>query len=188
MHRPVILIAETRQVATTERADAEVRFAAPGDDGVIEGVAVRFDVVDGFRSEFAPSAFATAKAPVPMLWSHDPASVIGSWTSLEVRGDGLAVKGRLNLAVAKAQEVRALLQAGDVKGLSVGFNTTKDERRSNGVRRITEAALKEISIVAFPSVPGSAVTATRHMPPAASLTAFLAACTATTAVMKGTPK
>ena len=36
--------------------------------------------------------------------------VIGSWSGFQVRADGLTVKGKLNLAVAKAQEVRALLR------------------------------------------------------------------------------
>ncbi|PZQ97573.1 MAG: HK97 family phage prohead protease [Cereibacter sphaeroides] len=174
---------ETRQIEGTELADMEVRFAPVGDDGSIEGMAVRFGVTDAYRSEFAASAFAgSAGRSVPMLWSHDPAQVIGSWSSVEVRADGLAVKGKLNLAVAKAQEVRALLQAGDINGMSVGFRTIKDERLANGVRRITEARLGEISIVAVPAVPGSTVTSIRSTP---DLTAFLTACRSATAALKG---
>jgi HK97 family phage prohead protease len=180
---------EAREIATTELADMEVRFSTPGDDGAIEGVAVRFGVIDAYRTEFSPSAFAgSAGRSVPMLWSHDPAAVIGSWSTVEVRGNGLTVKGKLNLAVAKAQEVRALLQAGDIGGLSVGFRTLKDERLASGVRRITEARLMEISVVAIPAVPGSTVTATRSLPPAASLSAFLTACRSASAALKGTSK
>lgn len=179
MNLPAI---ETRKGTGTETADAEVRFTAPSDTGELEGIAVRFNVADSYRSEFAPQAFTSARTPIPMLWSHDPAQVIGSWTSIEARADGLAVKGRLNLAVAKAQEVRALLQAGDVAGLSVGFRTLKDERSATGTRRITQADLKEISIVAFPSVPGSQVTSTRST---ANLTALTKAIRAATTSIKG---
>lgn len=154
----------------SETRDLECRFSAVSDDGSIEGIAVRFNTVDSYRTEFAPDAFRGIDGrSVPMLWSHDPASVIGSWSAFQTRGDTLTAKGKLNLAVAKAQEVRALLQAGDVTGLSIGFRTLKDELRANGIRRVTEARLIELSIVAFPAVPGSAVTSIRA---AAGLDAF----------------
>ena len=156
------LIAQRHGVAT-DIIDIEARFTQPTDTGDIEGVAVRFNVVDTYRTEFAATAFASIEGrSIPMLWSHNAREVIGSWSGFQVRSDGLTVKGKLNLAVAKAQEVRALLSAGDVSGLSIGFSTLKDERRTNGVRRITEARLHEISIVAFPAVPGSGITAVRN--------------------------
>lgn len=177
---------EARDARPGDTLDMEVRFSAVGDDGAIEGRAVRWNTVDTYRTEFAPSAFANVRGSIPMLWSHDPSNVIGSWSSLEVRADGLTVRGKLNLAVAKAQEVRSLLQAGDVSGLSVGFSTVKDERRSNGVRRITEARLHEISIVAFPSVPGSGVTSIRTETSRESAAAFVNACrNAALALTKG---
>ena len=182
-HKLQLIAQEIRQVATAETTDREMRFAPVGDDGAIEGVAVRFNVTDAYRTEFAPSAFAITGRSIPMLWSHDPSQVIGSWQSAEVRGDGLTVKGKLNLAVAKAQEVRALLQAGDIRGLSVGFRTTKDERLANGVRRITEANLMEISLVAIPAVPGSQVTSIRT-DTAPDLTALNRALSATLATLK----
>jgi HK97 family phage prohead protease len=164
----------------------ETRFTAPTDTGELEGVAVRFNTVDTYRTEFAPDAFRGLEGrSIPMLWSHDPSNVIGSWSSFQVRGDGLTVKGKLNLAVAKAQEVRSLLRAGDVRGLSIGFSTIKDERRSQGVRRITEARLHEISIVAFPSVPGSAITSVRTDMGRESAAAFIAACRKAALSLKG---
>ncbi|MFE3837551.1 HK97 family phage prohead protease [Pseudogemmobacter sonorensis] len=177
-----LIAPEARQVATTELADAEVRFSPITEDGTLEGIAVRFGVVDSYRTEFAPGAFASVRGSVPMLWSHDPAQVIGSWSGIEARADGLHVRGKLNLAVNKAQEVRALLQAGDIGGLSIGFRTLKDERLSGGIRRITEARLVEISVVAIAAVPGSRVTSTRS---ASDLAAFLDACRSTTATLKG---
>jgi HK97 family phage prohead protease len=182
---PVHLLAsQQRDTRPGDTLDVEVRFSAVGDGGEIEGRAVKFNVTDSYRTEFADTAFANVRGSVPMLWSHDPANVIGSWSTIEVRRDGLTVKGKLNLAVAKAQEVRSLLQAKDVSGLSVGLSTVKDERRSNGVRRITEARLHEISIVAFPSVPGSGVTSIRETG-RESAAAFIAACKMATRSLKG---
>jgi HK97 family phage prohead protease len=184
MNRVQLIAYEIREARPGDTLDCEVRFSAVGDDGAIEGRAVKWNTVDTYRTEFSPTAFASVRGTVPMLWSHDPTSVIGSWSSVEVRADGLTVKGKLNLAVAKAQEVRSLLQAKDVSGLSVGFSTVKDERRSNGVRRITEARLHEISIVAFPSVPGSGVTSIRETG-RESAAAFIAACKMATRSLKG---
>lgn len=175
---------------TTNRdeIDFEVRFSDVGDGGEIEGVAVRFDTIDTYRTTFAPEAFRGLDGrTVPMLWAHDPSNVIGSWSSFQVRDGGLSAKGKLNLEVAKAKEVRAMLKAGDISGLSVGFRTVKDERAANGVRRITEAQLYELSIVAFPSVPGSGVTKVRFSdnPGKEAAAAFVAACQAATISLKG---
>ena len=145
-----------------EHAEAiEVRFTSEEDGGRIEGCAVRFNVVDSYRTTFAPEAFTGLEGrTVPMLWSHDPSEVIGSWTGFRTEVDGLMVTGKLNLDVQRAREARAMLIAGDVRGLSIGFTTTKSERRG-AVRRITSARLHEISLTAFAAVPGSRVTAIR---------------------------
>lgn len=142
-------------------AALEVRFAGQLEDGALEGVAVRYGVIDSYGSTFTPTAFkGLAGRSVPMLWAHDTREVIGSWTSLRSTAEGLAASGKLNLEVQRAREVRAMLIAGDVKGLSIGFNTTKAEMKA-GVRTITAAELVEISLTAFPSVPGSGVTGVR---------------------------
>ncbi|PIO99663.1 HK97 family phage prohead protease [Pleomorphomonas carboxyditropha] len=142
-------------------AALEVRFAGQIEDGALEGVAVRFGVIDTYGSTFTPTAFkGLAGRSVPMLWAHDSREVIGSWTSLRSTSEGVMVAGKLNLEVQRSREVRAMLIAGDVKGLSIGFNTIKAELKS-GIRTITAAELVEISLTAFPSVPGSGVTGVR---------------------------
>lgn len=148
-------------IRTEHGATIEVRFADGLEDGALEGVAVRFNVVDTYGSSFAPSAFrGVVGRTVPMLWAHDPAEVIGSWTSLRATADGLLAGGKLNLDVQRAREARAMLLAGDIRGLSVGFIATRATTRA-GVRVITAAKLVEISLTAFPAVPGSEVTGIR---------------------------
>ena len=174
------------QSIATPTLELETRFSPVGDDGEVRGVAVKFGVVDSYRSEFAPTAFTFTGKSVPMLFGHDPHQVIGSWSKFEARDGGLVAVGKLNLAVARALEVRALLQAGDLSGLSIGFRTVKDERRG-AVRVITQADLREISIVPFPAVPGSGVTSVRHDRHDA-LSAFTRAVGATTAALTGKRK
>jgi uncharacterized protein len=138
----------------------EVRFDS-ADDGTIEGYAVRFDTVDAYRTTFDRNAFAGANDRIPLLWNHDPAQVVGSVRSIAPQDTGLKIVGKLNLDVQRAREVRSMLLAGDVSGLSIGFRTLKDERRTGGIRHITKVDLKEISFTAFPAVPNSHVTSVR---------------------------
>lgn len=180
MLSPVHLLAcETREGRAADQLECEVRFAPPADDGTIEGVAVRFDVLDSYRTTFDRAAFAWDGKRLPLLWSHDRHEVVGSVRSVTVDPDGLKVRGKLNLEVQRAREVRAMLVEGDIGGLSIGFRRLKDEPRPNGVRHITKAELAEVSFVAMPSVPGSHVTSVRvHQPETshASAVAFVAAC------------
>lgn len=170
-----------------ETSDIEVRFAAPGEDGAIEGVAIRFGVVDSYGSQFAPSAFAGLEGrTVPMLWSHSTADVIGSWTVTRITPTEMNVRGRLNLDVQRAREARAMIQAGDVRGLSVGFSTLKDERRG-AVRTILRATLHEVSITAFAAVPGSAVTSIRSDRAGAAVRLAEAALSAARAIRNPRP-
>lgn len=178
---------ETREARNRDLLDMEVRFASPEDDGSFEGLAVRFDVVDSYRTSFDRRAFAWDGRSLPMLWSHRAEEVVGSIKTVSVEADGLRIRGKLNLDVAKAREVRSLLMAGDIGGLSIGFRRLKDEARSGGVRHITSAQLLEVSFVAVPSVPGSGVTSVRHHQTgrAPSAAAFIAACREASRSLKG---
>jgi HK97 family phage prohead protease len=167
---------------TAEHLDLDVRFAPPAEDGTIEGVACRWDVVDAYGTTFDRRAFRWDGKRLPLLWSHDAREVVGSVRAVAVEADGLKIKGQLNLEVARAREVRAMLLAGDVGGLSIGFRRLKDEARANGIRCITRADLKEVSFVAFPAVPGSAVTSIRTV---ADLSAFTRAVQGAVTALKG---
>ncbi|MEX0404045.1 HK97 family phage prohead protease [Aquibium sp. LZ166] len=160
-----------------DHLDCEVRFAPPADDGTVEGTAVRFDVIDSYRTSFDRRAFAFEGTNLPMLWAHDQREVVGSVRAVNVDDDGLKIRGKLNLDVQRAREIRAMLIAGDISGLSIGFQRLKDEARAGGVRHITQARLREISFVALPSVPGSRVTSIRTSETShASAVAFVTAC------------
>ncbi|WP_353641973.1 HK97 family phage prohead protease [Mesorhizobium sp. WSM2239] len=164
---------------TPDLLECEVRFAPPADDGTIEGLAVRFDVLDSYRTTFDRRAFAWDGKRLPLLWSHDRNEVVGSVRAVTMEADGLKVRGKLNLDVQRAREVRAMLIEGDISGLSIGFRRLKDEARAGGIRHITRAELVEVSFVALPSVPGSGVTSVRvHQVETgrASAAAFVAAC------------
>ncbi len=73
------------------------------------------------------------------------------------------MKGRLNLAVARAREVHALMRDGSVDGLSIGFRTEKAVRdRKSGLRRLEKLDLWEVSVVTFPMLPQARVSAVKR--------------------------
>ena len=100
-----------------------------------------------------------------MLFQHDPAEPIGVWDEIREDARGLYVRGRLMTAVVKAREVLALMRAGALDGLSIGFKTVKARRdAASGVRRLEKIDLWEISVVTFPMLPGARVESVKRRP------------------------
>ena len=89
---------------------------------------------------------------------HDPSTPVGVWDNISETANGLQVKGRLLIDdVARAREVRALVQAKAVTGLSIGFRTKQAISRKGGGRIIKSLELAEISLVTIPLHPGARV-------------------------------
>jgi uncharacterized protein len=110
------------------------------------------------RGAFRESLAARGPRGIKLLWQHDPAEPLGVWTTLVEDQRGLLARGRLNLAVARAREIHALMREGAVDGLSIGFKTVRAraEPRS-GVRRLETIDLWEVSLVTFPLLPQARV-------------------------------
>lgn len=128
-------------------------------DGTFEGYASLFNREDLGRDVIAPGAFTESlrtrgAGGVKLLYQHDPAEPIGVWQSLREDAKGLYARGRLLLSVGRAREVHALLEAGALDGLSIGFKAVSSRRDTkSSVRRISKIDLWEISIVTFPMLP-----------------------------------
>ncbi|THV14215.1 HK97 family phage prohead protease [Rhizobium rhizophilum] len=139
-----------------------------GGDGRFSGYASLFGEVDLGRDAIEPGAFAASLTKrgaggVRMLFQHDPAEVIGRWLVIREDERGLYVEGKLATDVARAREVHALMKAGALDGLSIGFRAVKVKAdRKTGVRRILEADLWEISVVTFPMLPTARVSNVKH--------------------------
>jgi HK97 family phage prohead protease len=99
---------------------------------------------------------ATAGRAVKMLWQHDPTRPIGVWDEVREDAKGLFVRGRLLLEVQAAREAHALLRAGAIDGLSIGYRTLRAEK-SAGQRLLHEIELWEVSLVTFPMLPEARV-------------------------------
>ncbi|MFG6083912.1 HK97 family phage prohead protease [Paracoccus litorisediminis] len=136
--------------------DCELEIKNLTDEGVIEGYASIFNNVDAGGDKVVPGAFVESLAKarqvgrtVKMLWHHDPSQPIGIWEDLAEDGKGLRGRGRLVMEVPKAREVHALMKAGAVGGLSIGYRTIKAEPEGN-VRLLKQVELFEVSPVTFP--------------------------------------
>ncbi|MCV2868529.1 HK97 family phage prohead protease [Defluviimonas sp. WL0002] len=101
---------------------------------------------------------------VKMLWQHDPAQPIGVWDEITEDARGLKVKGRILTEVQKGREAAALLAAGAIDGLSIGYRAITVERDAKGQRLLREVELWEVSLVTFPMLPEARVAAKGDAP------------------------
>jgi len=142
------------------------------DEGIlIEGYASFFDQVDNGGDIVAAGAYSKslralkeADRDVKMLWQHDPAQPIGVWDEVREDSKGLYVKGRILTDIAKGREAAALIEAGAIDGLSIGYRTTRATKNDKGQRLLTELELWEVSVVTFPMLPTARVGAKGDVP------------------------
>ena len=135
----------------------DVTVTGTGPDMGIEGYASLFGQVDGGRDVVERGAYgaslkrlAQAGGRVRMLWQHDPAQPIGVWDEVREDARGLWVKGRLLSDVERGREAAALLASGAIDGLSIGYRTVRATKDAQGLRRLAEVELWEVSLVTFP--------------------------------------
>jgi hypothetical protein len=138
----------------------------PDEDGTFEGYASVFDVVDLGFDVVAPGAFSKSLGSgrkVKMLWQHNQNDPIGVWDEVREDERGLYVKGRLLKEVNKGREAMALMRAGAIDSMSIGYRTVEAAPEAGGrVRRLKEVDLFEISIVTFPMLPDAKITAVKN--------------------------
>ena len=123
--------------------------------GTFEGMASVYGNTDLGGDIVEPGAFKefalTKDGQIRILDGHNTRMPIGKGKLTDTHL-GLAIKGTLEMSVARAREVHALMKAGIIDGLSVGFDFLRDGYKisEDGVRRITKIKLWEVSTTAFP--------------------------------------
>lgn len=119
--------------------------------GTFEGFLSVYNLVDYGNDLVEPGAFEKTikeKPTVPMLWQHDEKQPIGL-LELQDNPKGLWVKGKFLLEIDKAREAYALVKAGVIRGLSIGYRAVQ-KQTVKGVRHLKEVMLFEGSVVTFP--------------------------------------
>lgn len=138
----------------------------PDSDGVFEGYASVFGIVDQGMDVVERGAFSKSlgKRKVKMLWQHDMAQPIGVWDEINEDERGLFVKGRVLKDVQKGAEAMALMRAGALDSMSIGYRTIAATDEGGGrIRKLLEVDLFEISLVTFPMLPDAKITAVKSI-------------------------
>lgn len=168
---PAIRAPETKDAGPRrcqQRAYA-LTVRAAGDDGAVEGYGSVFGAKDLYDDVIEAGAFAASLAAhkaagtMPaMLWQHDPGEPIGVWTEMAEDAAGLRVKGRLVLESERGRAAHALLKAGALNGLSIGFMAKEwTWNRETEIRTLTAVDLWEVSLVTFPAQTRARVTSVK---------------------------
>jgi len=153
----------------TKQGAPVLDLKALGEDGVITGYGAVFGNRDSYGDVILPGAFKRSladhkrnKSRPKMFWQHDPYQPIGSWTEVGEDDKGLLVTGQLNMDVQRGREAYALLKAGDIDGLSIGYRVIKaSEDETEKVMLLKELTLVEVSVVSQPANPLAMVSAVK---------------------------
>lgn len=149
----------------------DIDVKAITDEGIFDGYAAVFNNEDLGRDVILPNAFTKSlqrrpAGKVKMLRQHDAEEPIGVWLDLIEDKKGLRAKGKLILDTVKGRETYALMRAGALDGLSIGFRTVKDRfDRAKGIRYLEEVDVPEISVVTFPLNPRATVSTVKGHDP-----------------------
>lgn len=136
-----------------------------GNGSTFEGYASVFGVVDDYFDIVEKGAFAKSlqtRKP-KMLWQHDVHEVIGVWDEMKEDDHGLFVRGSIITETARGREAAALLKAGAIDAMSIGYRTLEaiSEGPEGRVRKLLELDLFEVSLVTFPANEAARVTAVK---------------------------
>ena len=152
------------------KKDLSFEIKAVSDDGLFSGYASVFDNVDSYGDIVRKGAFvesigeweAKGKMP-PILWNHDPSDPIGVYTKMQEDDKGLFVEGRLLIDdVPRARQTHALMKAGAIDGLSIGYKIKEYSFDvENDIRELLKLNLGEVSIVTFPANPETRIEAVK---------------------------
>lgn len=148
-----------------------------GSEGLpISGYASLWGVADLNRDVLVRGAFAASLAKsgpggVRMLHQHEGRAVVGVWDEIAEDEQGLLVRGRILDWSAEARFAAALVRAGAMDGLSIGFRAVR-ARRAGALRVLVEVELWEVSLVTFPMAPGARFRPVVPAPPAEARPSF----------------
>lgn len=153
----------------TKTLDVTFDIKAVEDDGFFSGYGSIFGNVDSYREVVKQGAFtkslgdwqARSRLP-PVLWNHNHNEPIGVYTKMEEDESGLYVEGKLLVSeVQRAREIHALMKAGAIDGMSIGYSVKRSQKADQGVINLLELKLFEVSVVTFPANEESRVDAVK---------------------------
>lgn len=155
-----------RKKGTMRHRAAALEIKATGEDGTFTGYGSVFGTEDSYNEVVLPGAFAeslkehASKGTLPaMLWQHNPSDPIGVFTEMREDERGLYCEGQLCIEATMGASAYALLKAGAIRGLSIGYRLSHAPNydEENDVWQLTAIDLWEVSLVTFPANPDATV-------------------------------
>lgn len=138
---------------------------ASGDTWEVAGLVSTFGNVDLGGDVVHRGAFADSLksgAPVRFLYSHDPASVLG--TAAELRETDAGLYGRFKISRTRlGQDVHTLLHDRAIDSFSIGYLPKTFDFDDDGVRHLKSIDLLECSLVSMPMNPQAVVTGVKSV-------------------------
>jgi len=147
------------------------------DEGEIVGIAWPFGSPDSSGDIITKGAFNFVSADMPVLYQHNPADLIGTWTETAETNDGLAVKGKLHMDQPRARSVLSMIKSGMISGLSIGYRTKASSQQGKN-RVISALDLCEISVVRNPMHPKARISQAKQYDTAAAVAEIIRRFTA----------
>jgi len=136
-------------------------------EGIIEGYASIFGVVDLYQTTFEKGAFVRSLAEngnPAFLLHHDSTRPVGNIVEVYEDDRGLRFKAELNTDIQDGKEAFSMAKKKNIRGISFGFVPRKweDSDDDSGIRRrFTDVDIMEISMVTFPANKQAQIAAVR---------------------------
>jgi HK97 family phage prohead protease len=127
----------------------------------VAGIAVPYDLME--RGEMFARGSVTLDPEAKLMWQHDKNEPIGKIVEGRHTDEGFEIRATIS-DTARGRDAITLLEDGVVNRFSVGFimrESTQDENRN---RIVTDAYVREVSLVSFPHYEGATVTELRDEP------------------------
>ena len=150
----------------------DIEYREDDDKPVVGGYVVRWEKLSeemfGFREKVSKGAFLKSLSEMRVLsfWNHNSDMVLGNTEngSLVLQEDERGLKFDLTLPdTSIGRDARALIKRGDVKGMSFGFRTLREQwdeaDPKKVIRTLLEVRLYEVSPTPMPAYPQSSVAA-----------------------------
>lgn len=143
---------ETREMEF-RLVDAEKREVA--------GIAVPYERLE--NGEMFARESVTLDPEAKLMWQHDKAEPIGKIIEGRHTDEGFEIRATIS-ATQRGLEAITLLEDGVINRFSVGFIQRDSKTDENRNRIVTDAYVREVSLVSFPWYEGATVTEIRDEP------------------------
>lgn len=127
----------------------------------VAGIAVPYEQVS--NGEMFARDSVSLDPEAKLMWQHDKAEPIGKIVDGRHTADGFEIRATIS-DTARGRDAIALLEDGVVNRFSVGFIMRDATVAEDRTRVVTDAYVREVSLVSFPWYEGATVTEVRDEP------------------------